>query len=237
MIRYLYGDDVGSIELIDYMGSDARVVNAARVSFAKDAKKELNERDEKLLWYLADHKHTSPFEHCIATFRITVPLFIARQVMRHRTFSYNEVSRRYTSERVRIWHPQGWRGQSEKALQCSEGTITDTVSDQVYLNAIEEAFRAYNTLLKRGISREQARSVLPQSMYTTFYMTGNLHNWAHFLNLRLDKHAQYEIQVLANYISKELVEVFPQAYCSLLSDKANNMLEQLNSSSDEYNNK
>ena len=218
MIKYIYNDEVGSIELIDSMGSDASIVNAARVSFFKDNQSSwlFNERDEKLINYLAKHKHTSPFEHVVATFRITVPIFIRSQIMRHRTFSYNEVSRRYTSDKIKLWHPDSWRGQSDINLQCSTGEITDEIASEIYQDALAISFKAYRTLLDRGIAREQARAALPQGAYTTFYMTGNLHNWVHFLRLRLDEHAQKEVRLLAQAIKDELAELYPASMNALL---------------------
>ena len=114
MINYIYEDDIGCVELIDHMGTDKSAVNAARVSFLRDTKDQsLTARDKKLINYLVSHNHTSPFEHMTVTYRVTVPLFVRSQVMRHRTFSYNEVSRRYTSENIQTWKPIEFRGQSK----------------------------------------------------------------------------------------------------------------------------
>jgi thymidylate synthase (FAD) len=113
-----------AVELIDYMGDDKRAVDAARVSFMRDnTSKTLTDKDKRLIKFLADHKHTSPFEHMTATFRLTVPLFVRSQIMRHRTFSYNEVSRRYTSENIQVWKPTAAEKQSTDNLQCSDGEI------------------------------------------------------------------------------------------------------------------
>jgi len=215
-MKFIYNDKTGGVELIDYMGSDATIVNAARVSFLKDNRTEISERDKQLIKFLAEHKHTSPFEHAVITFRLTVPLFIRSQIMRHRTFSYNEVSRRYTSEKVQVWAPDEWRGQHPKDLQCSSGVITDATIDEMYQNSVAVSFRVYQSMLERGVAREMARAVLPQGVYTTFYMTGNLHNWAHFLRLRLDSHAQEEVRVLARAVRDELAELYPQSINALL---------------------
>lgn len=217
-MKYIYNDKVGFVELIDYMGSDLSVVNAARVSFNNDNPEQANlsDKDKNLISYLASHQHSSPFEHITATFRIKVPLFIRSQIMRHRTFSYNEQSRRYTSEHVEIWYPDEWRGQSNLDLQCSSGVITDSTIDEMYQNALAVSFRVYLSMLERGIAREQARAVLPQGCYTTFYMTGNLHNWVHFLKLRLDGHAQPEVRVVAKAIRDKLSELFPVSINALL---------------------
>lgn len=214
----IYNDDVGCVEMISSMGDDYSVVNAARVSFNKDYESDptLDDRDKKLINFLAKHKHTSPFEHVTATFRLTVPMFIARQIMRHRTFSYNEISRRYTSEDIRLWYCDTWRAQSDKNLQCSSGDLTDPISTEIYQKSIAQALMSYNALLDRGVAREQARAVLPQCTYTSFYMTGNLHNWMHFLKLRLDAHAQPEVQVVAEAIKSKLLLICPASVAALL---------------------
>jgi thymidylate synthase (FAD) len=211
MITYIYEDNIGSVELIDHMGNDKSAVNAARVSFLKDTKeKGLTSRDKNLIKFLVGHNHTSPFEHMQATFRITVPLFVRSQVMRHRTFSYNEVSRRYTAENIQTWKPQVFRVQSKHNLQCSEGATNDQDScSSIYDYAIAQAVTMYNQLLNNGVAREQARAVLPQATYTTFYMTGSIHNWVKFLKLRLDEHTQLETQLMAAAIKDELVKLYP----------------------------
>ena len=210
MINYIYEDDIGCVELIDHMGTDKSAVNAARVSFLRDTKDQsLTTRDKKLINYLVSHNHTSPFEHMTVTYRVTVPLFVRSQVMRHRTFSYNEVSRRYTSENIQTWKPIEFRGQSKIDLQCSEGTIEDKDSGSIYDYAIACSLNVYNDLLERGIARELARAVLPQATYTTFYMTGSIHNWVKFLLLRLDEHAQKETRLMAKAILDSLVSLYP----------------------------
>lgn len=216
----IYNDDIGCVELINSMGNDYTVVNAARVSLNKDYESDstLDDRDKKLINFLAKHKHTSPFEHVTATFRLTVPMFIARQIMRHRTFSYNEISRRYTSEDIRLWYCDNWRAQSNKNLQCSSGDLTDPISTEIYQKSVAQALMSYNALLDRGVAREQARAVLPQCTYTSFYMTGNLHNWMHFLKLRLDAHAQPEVQVVAEAIKSKLALICPSSVAALLDN-------------------
>lgn len=169
-------------------------------------------KDIKLINYLADHGHTSPFEHCTATFMIKCPLFIARQIMRHRTFSYNEISRRYTSSDLEFWAPTQFRAQAKKNLQCSDGVLDN--SDelmQIYENMVSDAHALYQELLDEGVSREQARAVLPQCMHTSFYMTGNLLNWVKFIKLRDSEHAQPEAQVIAQFIKDELVGLYPHS--------------------------
>lgn len=208
-----YDDCLGEVELIDFMGNDMRAVHSARVSFAKSFNRdtELNTQDDKLLQYLIDNKHTSPLEHSSLSFRIKCPLFIARQVMRHRTFSYNEISRRYTSQRIEFYYPGELRQQATKNLQCS----TDAQAHdhdraiEIYHEACKKSLEHYQMLLLKGVCREQARGVLVQSMYTEFYMSGNLLNWLKFLDLRLDAHAQYEARLLAQAILVHIEKVFP----------------------------
>ncbi len=212
----LYADDIGSVELIDHMGDDKRAVDAARVSFMRDdTDKELTEKDKRLIKFLTAHKHTSPFEHMVATFRLTVPLFVRSQIMRHRTFSYNEVSRRYTSENIQTWTPEKLRRQSTNNLQCSEGELDNQGALEMLRLSLVESVGTYEELIKGGVSREMARAVLPQATYTTFFMTGNLHNWVKFLKLRNDEHAQPETRDAAHAIEEMLLELFPVTMQSL----------------------
>lgn len=218
-MKYIYNDQIGFVEFVDSMGSDSTVVQAARVSFNKDEfKTELDQRDVKLVNYLAAHNHTSPFEHISATFRIKVPLFVRSQIMRHRTFSYNEISRRYTSELIECFRPDELRSQSKKDLQCSSGVLNDDYAINVFKASISSSLTAYAQLINRGVARELARCVLPQSLYTSFYMSGNLNNWFKFLKLRLDSHAQPEIIKVAEVIRDELKERFPVSMDALMKD-------------------
>jgi len=218
-MKFIYHDQIGFVELSQFMGQDLTVVQTARVSYMKDeGKTELTERDKKLIQYLAREKHTSPFEHITATFRIKVPLFVRSQIMRHRTFSYNEVSRRYTSELIEVWSPYELRTQHQKSLQCSDGTLDDQTALELYRESMENSLSIYAELIKRGVARELARCVLPQSLYTTFYMTGNLHNWTKFIKLRIDPHAQPEIQVVAKAIQEDLQQLFPVSMSHLMGD-------------------
>ena len=219
---FLYMDAIGFIELVQSSGSDNTVVQAARVSFInyeefKEFEPELSSRDKRLINYLAENNHTSPFEHNSITFRIKVPLFVRSQIMRHRTFSYNEVSRRYTSEKIEIWEPRRLRSQSDTALQCSDGDLDDELALEAYRESVAQSLKAYCKLIERGVARELARCVLPESTYTTFYMTGNLHNWIKFLKLRLDSHAQPETQVVASLIKEQLEELFPVSMNAFLN--------------------
>lgn len=205
------------VKYIGHMGSDARVAGAARISFDMGVET-LTERDIKLIRYLAKHRHMSPFEHCVMTVEITCPLFIRSQIMRHRTFAFNEVSRRYTSDDLEFYTPDVWKMQAENNRQASDGPL-DSISQwaalSCYNDGIEKAKDEYSNLLAMGVSREQARMVLPQSTYTRFIMTGNLRNWHHFISLRSHKGAQEEAQWIAEEIRMLLSVHFPVSIAAL----------------------
>lgn len=216
------------VDYVEHYGTDISVVNAARVSFAQESKLEqynlagdtrLSDRDTKLIHYLAKHKHTSCFEHQGATLRLKVPIFIARQIQRHRTFSYNEVSRRYVDSEPEFYVPQIWR---ERAENVKQGSKSDEEGDvvwahPVYTVVLGKAMDGYNEMLRLGVAPEMARMLLPQSMYTEFYMTSNLRAWSHFLKLRLDGHAQKEVQEVANQVLGILQPLFPVSVEALMS--------------------
>jgi len=189
-------DGISSIELIRVSGSDIDVVNAARVSFGKVVQK-ISEADKKLIKYLIEHNHTSPFEHNQLSFRIKTPLFVARQWMRHRMNSYNEVSYRYVKAPLEFYIPSKWRFQDANNRQASYGAFENNAVLEQYKHSLEVAAKAYNGLLESGVCREQARGLLPLCTYTEFIFTCNLHSFMHFLKLRLAHGAQYEIQVYA----------------------------------------
>lgn len=216
MIVDLYDDQIGQVALIEHKGTDKTVVNAARVSFGKENKKPLNEKDKKLIKYLLENHHTSPFEHCVVTFKFTVPLFVRSQIMRHRTFSYSEISRRYTSENIQFFIPKTFRGQSLKNLQGSANEIEPKMGSYSNLSASEliqdhciASYNLFEALLNAGVCREQARMVLPTNLYTQFYGTVNLHNLFHFLDLRLNKRAQKETREAAEGCLKIVRELYP----------------------------
>ena len=169
----LYGDNIGKVEYVEHMGSDLTIVNSARVSFGKH-KDELDERDEKLIRYLIKHRHTSTLEHNVATFRFCVPLFVRSQHHRHRTWSYNEISRRYTDIDIRFYEPTAFRTQHEDNRQASNfdkatdplwnvysSGRSETVSERIQYHH-KESLHLYNRLINLGVCREQARGVLPQ---------------------------------------------------------------------------
>ena len=182
----LYGDDIGKVEYVAHMGDDRTVVNSARVSFGKEVE-HISKKDEKLINYLIKHKHTSTLEHCNVTFRFKVPLFIRSQHHRHRTWSYNEISRRYTDFNLEFYEPNLFRKQSESNRQASVDELIDPVvyNDESASEIIKQHHEAsiflYNGLLDSGICREQARGILPQNLYTEYYGTVNLNNLLKFI--------------------------------------------------------
>lgn len=208
------------VRFVDKLGDDLRVVNAARISFDSSSER-LSEKDTKLIKYLADHEHMSPFEHNALSVEIKCPLFISKQIMRHRTFAFNEVSRRYTSETIEFYYPQVWRKQSASNRQASDGVFDDAACADINEEVSEfhlEAVALYDRLIKRGVAREMARGVLPQNLYTKFLATANLRNWVHFVKLRDHAGAQLEIQYIAQEVKKLLDEHFPVATKALLGD-------------------
>jgi thymidylate synthase (FAD) len=215
---YLYGDSIGKVEYVEHMGSDLSVVNSARVSFGKH-KDVIEEKDEKLIKYLIKHRHTSTLEHCVATFRFKVPLYVRSQHHRHRTWSYNEISRRYTEYNIEFYNPSLYRTQHESNRQASnEGDFVSGPMCQPVLGCqVHESVRRYtntalnyyNNLLKAGVCREQARGLLPQSMYTEYYGTANLNNILKFIDLRIHEGAQGEIQEVAKAVLKISKQLYP----------------------------
>ena len=219
----LYGDGIGTVEYVQHMGEDITVVNSARVSFGKQ-KEVMDDQDKKLIKYLIRHRHTSTLEHNVITFRFVVPLFVRSQHHRHRTWSYNEISRRYTAENLRFYEPDSFRTQHKSNRQASniEGlidpVITPDLSDTDYgitastviRNHHAESVNLYNTLMSRGVCREQARGVLPQNLYTEYYGTVNLNNLLKFIELRTHEGAQWEIQKVAEACLDIATEFFPE---------------------------
>jgi len=225
----LYGDGIGAVELVDHMGSDLTIVNSARVSFGKH-KNELDEKDKKLINYLVKHRHTSTFEHNIATFRFVVPLFIRSQHHRHRTWSYNEISRRYTDVDLRFYEPQEFRTQHKSNRQASNDEMINplinpnsthggqTASYLVRKHNIK-SLSLYNSLISNGICREQARGVLPQNLYTEYYGTCNLSNLLKFIDLRTHDGAQWEIQKVAHAVLDIITDLWPAAVAAYRENK------------------
>ena len=218
----LYGDDIGRVDYIEHMGNDLTIVNSARVSFGTH-KEELDGRDRKLINYLTNHRHTSTFEHNVVTFRFTVPLYVRSQHHRHRTWSYNEISRRYTDVNIQFYEPAQFRTQHKSNRQASNAEelanpVVFAYEDGGQLRASslmkrhhEQSFKIYENLLSSGVCREQARGVLPQNMYTEYYGTVNLNNLLKFIDLRTHAGAQWEIQKVATACLDIAEDLWPVA--------------------------
>ena len=216
----LYGDGIGKVDYVEHMGSDLTVVNSARVSFGVE-KNELDEKDKKLINYLIKHRHTSTLEHNIITFRFVVPLFIRSQHHRHRTWSYNEISRRYTDVGIKFYEPKKFRTQHKSNRQAStDETITplvnfgafptsDRSAEKIIKAHHKQSVKLYEALMRAGVCREQARGVLPQNLYTEYYGTTNLNNLMKFISLRSHDGAQWEIQRVAQACLEIAEGLFP----------------------------
>jgi len=205
------------IELLETFGNDLTIVNAARVSFNKEST-EMTNRDEKLIKYLAEHNHNSPFFHPQLRFRIKMPIFVAREWFRHTIgFARNEVSRRYVDTPPELWFPTVFRERDPNLKQGSKETSVENpeVKD-IYDQAMRDSLKAYDALLEQKVAPEIARAVLPLSLYTEFIETGSLAAYARLCKLRLDPHAQKEIQEYAQQISELIEKAFPIAWKCLV---------------------
>ena len=207
---------------VDHMGTDLSVTNAARVSFGKRSEMDtsdvwgppkLKDKDAKLIRYLAEHKHISPFGHCFASFHVKAPVFVARQLVKHKFLRWNEISRRYVDHEPEFYQPTEWRGRAKDKKQGSAGV---TYPDPDILSFYEHTtLRSYNELLEHGVCPEQARMVLPQSMITEWYWSGSLDAFADMCNLRCKPDTQYETQVVAGHIDTEMAKLFPVSWEAL----------------------
>jgi thymidylate synthase (FAD) len=209
--------DHGFVRLVETMGGDAGVVEAARVSYAGTSKGE--EKDRKLITYLLQHQHMTPFEHAVFKFHVKCPIFVARQWFRHRFAAYNEISYRYTEIKDDFYVPSVWRVQDIKNKQ---GSVTAPTLDNAALTrslkeSIDKAKAAYSEMLKAGVAREMARMVLPVNLYTEFYWTVNSRSLMNFLSLRADTHAQWEIQQFAEALAETFSAKMPWTYSAFLS--------------------
>ena len=217
----LFGDGIGKVSLVDFIGTDRTVVNSARVSFGRDGGGELTDRDKKLIKYLISHRHTSTLEHNFVTLMFEVPLYIRAQHMRHRTWSYNEISRRYTEIDLKFYEPKSFRTQHKSNRQASnendliDPTIAPKFAD-TYIKSSDaiskfhnHSLDLFNHLIQGGVCREQARGVLPQNLYTRYYGSVNLNNLLKFIDLRTHEGAQWEIQQVANACLNIAEEIWP----------------------------
>ena len=206
-----------SVEFLDHMGSDLTVVNAARVSFAKEHDEFDQTTDRGLIKYLAKHNHWSPFAHCSASFRVKAPIFVARQLVKHTVgFSWNEVSRRYVNDDPEFYIPEVWRKAAANVKQGSSDEAAD-ISPQFAERASEGALATYRILLMEGVCAEQARMVLPQNTMTEWIWSGTLYAWARMCSLRLDSHTQKETREIAQLVSDTMGELFPTSWEFLMN--------------------
>lgn len=233
------------VTYIDSMGSDLSVVNAARVSFGKKSEWEnqydldsdsflpyydpsdapppiLKRSDVKLIKYLAEHKHYSPFGHAFASFHVKAPIFVARQLVKHKFLRWNEISRRYVEDEPEVYVPEVWRGKAQDKKQGSAGVVSDeglysfdSLSDTVSSFAGEDV-ALYKALLERGVAPELARMVLPQSVFTEWYWSGSLDAFASMCALRLKDDTQYETRVVAQQVDEVMVKLFPHSWTALM---------------------
>ena len=208
--------DKGFVRLVDFMGGDQGVVDAARVSYGGVSKGA--EADKKLIAYLLKHSHLTPFEHAVFKFHVSAPIFVARQWFRHRFAAYNEVSFRYTEVKDYFYMPGKWRGQDKKNKQ---GSISTVELDQKALHAmfssqVEAALASYKKMIELGVAREMARRVLPVNLYTEFYWTVNARSLMNFVALRADGHAQWEIQRYGEALAHAFRDGMPWTYEAFL---------------------
>ena len=210
---------MGLVELVGVLGNDLTVVNAARVSMAKESLAMCAD-DEKLIQYLATHNHWTPFAHVQFQFRMKMPIFVARQYFRHQVgLLRNETSRRYVDNPPEFWNPNGaWRGRAENVKQGSGDLLQEEVCDdatRLYWEAVDVCSENYRAMLNIGVCPEQARAVLPQSMMTEFIETGSLAAYARIYGLRTDPHAQKEIQDYAHAIGEVIAPIVPVSWKAL----------------------
>jgi len=204
--------------LIDSMGSDLTAVNAARVSFAKK-KDVMDEKDQKLIRYLASHKHWTPFGHIMLQFRITAPIFVARQWYRHTVgFARNEESRRYIRNEPSVFHPTNWRSKPEGSIKQGSGTVHEASAawKAEYNVYVDSSLDMYNRMIEDGVAPEQARMVLPQGTETSWVETASLYAYARLCNERMQSDAQVEIRDLAEKVYNQCKDVAPVSWKELI---------------------
>lgn len=230
------------VDYIHHCGSDLTTVNAARVSFDKESDWEpiddttyynrLQEKDRKLTHYLADHEHTSPFNHSFLTVRVKAPIFVARQLVKHKFMPWNEISRRYVDSEPEFYEPEVWRSRAANVKQGSHSSgltqheVNTELCEKEGNNGIiqtpnelhEDSLQTYKMLLEIGVCPEQARMVLPQSMYTEWYWSGTLGAWLDMLKLRLKEDTQWETREVAKMCAKIIHPLFPVSYEAVLGE-------------------
>ena len=210
-----------SVDYIDHMGSDNSVVSAARVSFDKAAENYTPEQNAKLIKYLAKHKHFSPFNHTFVTVKVTAPIIVARQLVKHEYMPINEISRRYVDDEPRFYFPSEWRKRSESKKQGSSDEVFTGEKAKILQQKSEECARVcldtYDFFLSEGVCPEQARMHLPQNMITEWYWSGTLKAFAKMLSLRLDPHTQKESREVAQKVREIIEPLFPVSVPALLA--------------------
>lgn len=227
--------------LIQHMGDDLTVVNAARVSFGKKSnwllgeKGKLTDQDSKLIRYLASHKHFSPFGHCFATFHIKAPIFVARQLVKHEYLRMNEISRRYVDSEPEFYVPDVWRGRAKDKKQGSAGLVNldafnteggryegyfgeGTLSES-FTDFLQEALNLYDGLIASGVAPEMARMVLPQSLYTEWFWSGSMDAFANMCKLRLKEDTQYETRLVAQQVDEQMSVLYPVSWRALVHEQ------------------
>lgn len=215
------------VTLIDHMGSDLTTVNSARVSFGKKSQYEckdhvkgiyeLKEADKKLIKYLGDHEHISPFGHSFASFHVKAPIFVARQLVKHKFLRFNEVSRRYVTTTPELYFPNEWREKAEDKKQGSGGPMKNSKDISAFVqNSCERLVREYEALLECGVAPEQARMILPQNLMTEWYWSGSLDAFADMYVLRTGEGAQEETTEVAKQIGRRMEELYPTSWRALV---------------------
>ena len=200
--------------LLNYMGDDNTVVDAARVSFKKGHKEFTEAQNHKLIKYLADHGHYSPFGHCFASFHVKAPVFVRAQLVKHEYLRMNEVSRRYVDDTPEFYHPEVWRSRAKDKKQGS-GEPLKHYEDGGGWGLYGSQLMLYETMIEDGIAPEMARMVLPQSMYTEWFWSGSLDAFANMAKLRCKPDTQEETRLIANQISEQMLEKFPVSWSEL----------------------
>jgi len=214
------------VTYIDHMGNDLSVVNAARVSFGKSHKEFDPVGDTKLIKYLSKHEHFSPFGHCFLSFHIKAPIFVARQLVKHKFLRWNEISRRYVDDEPEFYVPDVWRGRSEDKKQGSSGVVDLTKRGGVFGSLAQDVvvveddcLFAYRRLISAGVAPEQARMILPQNTMTEWYWSGSLDAFAAMCNLRLKEDTQYESRLVANQVDNIASQWYPVSWYELVHNK------------------
>jgi thymidylate synthase (FAD) len=223
-----------AVTYIDHMGSDLSVVNAARVSFGKKSHctetrwvdmgdwsgdmPVVDERDAKLIYYLAKHNHISPFGHAFASFHVKAPVFVARQLVKHKFLRWNEISRRYVSEEPEFYKPTLRESSDDKKQGSGDDMIISHTQDEVIRLAHIEAVKQYKYLLSTGVCEEQARGILPLNHMTEWYWSGSLDAFASMCNLRCKPDTQAETRIVADQICEKMGELFPVSWLALMDD-------------------